>query len=70
MPDDDDQRSRVAKQLVPINGSVLRWAREEVGLSEAAFAEAVTADPAEVVAWESGEASPSKSAFTKIVEVL
>ena len=60
----------MTKQLVPINGSVLRWAREEVGLSEAAFAEAVKAEPAEVVAWESGEASPSKGAFTKIVEVL
>jgi len=60
----------MAKQLVPINGSVLRWAREEVGLSEAAFAEAVKAEPAEVMAWESGQASPSKGAFTKIVEVL
>jgi Zn-dependent peptidase ImmA (M78 family) len=60
----------MAKQLVPINGSVLRWAREEVGLTEAAFAEAVKAEPAEVVAWESGQASPSKGAFTKIVEVL
>ncbi len=60
----------MAKQLVPINGSVLRWAREEVGLSEAAFAEAVKAEPADVVAWESGRASPSKGAFTKIVEVL
>jgi Zn-dependent peptidase ImmA (M78 family)/DNA-binding XRE family transcriptional regulator len=60
----------MARQLVPINGSVLRWAREEVGLTEAAFAEAVKAEPADVAAWESGEASPSKGAFTKIVEVL
>lgn len=50
--------------------SVLRWAREEIGLTEAAFAEAVRAEPAEVVAWEAGEASPSKGAFTKIVDVL
>lgn len=60
----------MAKQLVPITGSVLRWAREEVGLTETAFAEAVKAERAEVVAWESGEASPSKGVFTKIVEVL
>lgn len=58
------------KQLVPLNGAVLRWAREEVGLSETELAEAVRAEPAEVAAWESGEASPSKGAFTKIVGVL
>ncbi len=60
----------MAKQLVPINGSVLRWAREEVGLTEAAFAEAVKVKAADVVAWENGEASPSKGAFSKMVEVL
>lgn len=60
----------MAKQLVPINGSVLRWAREEVGLTESALAEAVKADTSDVHAWESGESQPSKGAFSKIVEVL
>lgn len=60
----------MAKQLVPINGSVLRWAREEVGLSEAAFADAVKVEPSDVAAWESGEAAPSRGKFSKIVEVL
>lgn len=60
----------MAKQLVPITGSVLRWAREEVGLTEVALAEAIKVEPGDVVAWENGEASPSKGTFTKIVEVL
>jgi Zn-dependent peptidase ImmA (M78 family)/DNA-binding XRE family transcriptional regulator len=60
----------MAKQLVPINGSVLRWAREEVGLTEAALAEAVKVEASDLVAWESGDALPSKGAFSKIVGVL
>jgi len=60
----------MTKQVVPINGSVLRWAREEVGLSEAALAEAVKVEPSDVAAWESGDALPSKGKFSKIVTVL
>jgi Zn-dependent peptidase ImmA (M78 family)/DNA-binding XRE family transcriptional regulator len=60
----------MAKQLVPINGSVLRWAREEVGLTQTALADAVKVDPSNLAAWESGNDSPSKGAFAKIVEVL
>ena len=60
----------MAKQSVPITGSVLRWAREEVGLSQSEFAEAVKASPSEVEEWETGESAPSKGNFSRLVGVL
>lgn len=60
----------MARQAIPINGSVLRWAREEGGLSETELADAVRVNVTDVTAWENGEASPSRGSFSKVVEVL
>lgn len=60
----------MTRRPVPINGSVLRWAREEVGLTQAEFAQAVKVEPSEIAEWESGASGPSKGNFSKLVEVL
>lgn len=60
----------MAKQLVPINGSVLRWARKEVGLSQAEFATILKVERSDLAEWEQGESMPSKGIFTRIVEKL
>jgi transcriptional regulator with XRE-family HTH domain len=60
----------VPRQTVPITGSVLRWAREEVGLSLAELADSVKVDPSDVDAWEIGESAPSKGNFSRLVTVL
>lgn len=58
------------RQSVPITGSVLRWAREEVGLSQAELADSVNVDPSEVESWEVGGSTPSKGNFSRLVTVL
>jgi Zn-dependent peptidase ImmA (M78 family) len=60
----------VPRQSVPITGSVLRWAREEVGLSQEQLADSVKVDPSDVEAWEVGESAPSKGNFSRLVTVL
>src|SRR5262245_48979586 len=55
---------------VPITGSVLRWARGESGFSEDEFAERLGVDVDAVLSWESGDMSPTRGQFSKIVNLL
>lgn len=60
----------MTRQTVPINGSVLEWARQEAGLTVAALAGNLKVEPDVVLSWESNEAKPSKGQFTKLVDRL
>lgn len=58
------------KAFVPITGSVLKWAREESGLSASDLAEHLKLDTSVVEEWEEGKAQPSKTQFNAIVDFL
>lgn len=61
----------MATKTVPISGEVLRWAREESGLTEAELAERVErAETEDIRAWEAGASQPTRGQFTKLVNVL
>lgn len=61
----------MATKTVPISGEVLRWAREESGLTEAELAERVErAEPEDIRAWEAGASQPTRGQFTKLVNIL
>lgn len=60
----------MAKQFVPVTGSVLRWAREEIGLSLAELADALKVDRDELAAWEAGAAQPTRGQFSNLVQRL
>jgi Zn-dependent peptidase ImmA (M78 family) len=49
----------MAEHVIGIQGSVLRWARESLGYSIPEVAERLKRDPAEILAWESGESAPT-----------
>ncbi len=49
----------MAEPITGIEISVLQWARESQGFSVEEVAERMKKDPAEIVAWESGEAAPT-----------
>lgn len=49
----------MAKQVTGIQPALLRWARESLGYSIEEVAEKLKRDPAEIEAWESGEAAPT-----------
>ncbi|MFN8035407.1 MAG: ImmA/IrrE family metallo-endopeptidase [Acidimicrobiia bacterium] len=57
-------------QFVPINGSVLRWAREESGLTSEVLAEKLGIELTELLSWESGASSPGRGQFSRLVDVL
>ena len=57
-------------QSVPITGAVLRWARDEAGLSVAALAESLTVAPEQIHLWEMESDAPSKGQVTKLANVL
>lgn len=57
-------------QAVPITGAVLRWARDEAGLSVRALAQELAVFPEQVDSWEVESEAPSRGQFTKIVRVL
>lgn len=56
--------------LVPINGSVLRWAIQESGISEKSIAENLQVAVGVLRQWESGSAFPSKTQFAKLLALL
>lgn len=58
------------KVFVPITGSVLKWAREESGLSPNDLAERLKVDTSVIQEWEKGKSSPSKTQFNAIVDFL
>lgn len=60
----------MSRVSVPLNGNVLRWAREEAALSVADLATLVKVDPGELSAWERGDGQPTKGQFTKLVGKL
>ncbi|MCY4069446.1 MAG: ImmA/IrrE family metallo-endopeptidase [Acidimicrobiaceae bacterium] len=60
----------MAATTVPISASVLNWAREEAGLTEADLAERVNLPVADIQAWEAGAALPTQSQFSKLVKTL
>lgn len=49
----------MAEKVTGIQTSVLRWARESQGYSVDEVASRLKRDPAEIAAWEAGEASPT-----------
>jgi Zn-dependent peptidase ImmA (M78 family)/DNA-binding XRE family transcriptional regulator len=49
----------MASELVPVTPSVLRWAREHVGVSVEEAAKRATVSVERLEAWESGEAEPT-----------
>ena len=58
------------RREVPITGAVLRWAREESGLSQQALADAVGVEREAVAAWEAEQARPSGGQLTRLAGVL
>lgn len=61
----------MAAKTVPISGEVLRWAREESGLTEAELAERIErAETEDIRAWEAGTSQPTRGQFTKLVNIL
>lgn len=60
----------MSRREVPITGAVLRWAREESGLSQQALASAVGVEPEVVAAWEADKARPSGGQLTRLAGVL
>lgn len=73
-----DQSHPVAQQItqsmaattVPISASVLVWAREEAGLTEADLADRTKLPVEDIEAWEAGSALPTKGQFSKLVKEL
>lgn len=57
-------------QTVPISGPVLKWAREEAGLSRAELASKVRIDVDDLKLWESDKAKPTRGEFTRLVQRL
>ncbi len=53
-----------------INPSVLKWAREESGLTQEVLAKKIKSKPDQLVAWENGEDFPTMSQIRKIAENL
>jgi Zn-dependent peptidase ImmA (M78 family)/transcriptional regulator with XRE-family HTH domain len=60
----------VVTQTVPITGAVLRWARDEAGLSVAALAEQLTVSAEQIRQWEIESEAPSKGQVTKLAKAL
>jgi Zn-dependent peptidase ImmA (M78 family)/transcriptional regulator with XRE-family HTH domain len=56
----------MAEQVVGIQPKVLRWARARAGYSVEDIANKLRRDPAEVRAWEAGEASPTYAQLEKL----
>lgn len=57
-------------QPVPITGPVLKWAREESGLSRAELAAHLKVSSDTVQKWETGLTQPSKTQFNSLVDFL
>lgn len=60
----------MATTRVPVTGSVLRWALDEAGLTEADLAAQLRTDPEIVDAWLRGDASPTQGDLTRLSKVL
>lgn len=60
----------VPRQLVPITGSVLRWAMEESGIDAAEMADRLGVDTADVEDLATGDLVPTKTQFNRIVDIL
>ena len=60
----------MAATTVPISASVLVWARDEAGLTEADLAERIKLPVEDIEAWEAGSALPTKGQFSKLVKEL
>jgi ribosome-binding protein aMBF1 (putative translation factor) len=56
----------MAGQLVGIQPKVLRWARDRAGYSVEDIANQLKRDPAEVRAWETGDAAPTYAQLEKL----
>jgi Zn-dependent peptidase ImmA (M78 family)/transcriptional regulator with XRE-family HTH domain len=59
-----------AKTLVPITGSVLRWAIKEAGFSEEELAHRAGTTVEDLSSWEEGTGYPSKTQFGKLADAL
>lgn len=57
-------------QAVPITGEVLRWARDESGMSIDALAAEINVSPGQVEEWEVESGAPSRGQFSRLAEVL
>lgn len=57
-------------QAVPITGEVLRWARDESGMSIDALAAEINVSPGQVEEWEVESRAPSRGQFSRLAEVL
>ncbi|WP_157977512.1 XRE family transcriptional regulator [Streptomyces triticisoli] len=60
----------MAVKPVPVTGSVLAWARADVGMSVSTLAAALGVAPATIEQWESEEAHPSTGQFKRLSKVL
>lgn len=54
------------KEKLPININILRWARESIGLSINDVANKINKEKEDILAWESGDASPTYSQLEKL----
>lgn len=60
----------VAVKPVPVTGSVLAWARADVGMSVRELADALDVTPATILRWESEETHPTTGQFKRLSKVL
>lgn len=54
------------RQVVGVEKTVLRWARETAGLTPKAVAAMLKRDVAQVLAWEAGRAAPTYAQLEKL----
>lgn len=60
----------MADNTVPITPQVLRWTRQEAGLTQIELAERAGFDLGSIQAWEEAQSLPTRGQFSKLVRIL